>query len=49
MINVKNLVFSKEKVCFKKNEVIFDDQDEGNEMYFIDTGRINIVKKDGDA
>ena len=49
MINVKNLIFSKEKVCFKKNEVIFDDQDEGNEMYFIDTGRIKIVKKTGDT
>jgi CRP-like cAMP-binding protein len=36
-------------VCFKKNEVIFDDQDEGNEMYFIDTGRIKIVKKVGDT
>lgn len=49
MVNVKNLLFSKEKVCVKKNEVIFDDQDEGNEMYFIDAGRVKIVKKSGDA
>lgn len=49
MVNVKNLIFSKEKVCIKKNEVIFADQDEGNEMYFIDAGRVKIVKKSGDA
>lgn len=49
MINLKNLVFSKEKVVFKKNAVIFNDQDEGNEMYFIDSGRVKIVKKVGDT
>ncbi len=43
--NFKNLVFSREKVCFKKNEVIFHDQDEGHEMYFIDSGRVQIMKK----
>lgn len=49
MISVKNLVFSKEKVVFKKNEVVFNDQDEGDGMYFIDTGRVKIVKKVGDT
>lgn len=49
MVNIKNLIFSKEKVCIKKNEVVFTDQDEGNEMYFIDAGRVKIVKKSGDA
>jgi len=49
MINVKNLVFSKEKVSYKKDAVIFNDQDEGREMYFIDAGRVKIVKKVGDT
>lgn len=49
MMNLKNLIFSKEKVRFKADETIFNEEDEGKEMYFIDSGRVKIIKKVGDA
>lgn len=49
MIRLKNVIFSKEKAGFKKDDVIFNEQEEGKEMYFIDSGRVKIVKKIGDT
>lgn len=49
MIHLKNLIFSNEKVSFKKDAVIFREEEEGKEMYFIDSGRVKIVKKVGDT
>ena len=44
------MFFTKKKLHFKKGEVIFNEEDEsGNEMYFIDSGRVRIVKKVGDT
>ncbi len=46
----KNLLYTAKKIHFKKGEVIFKEHDEGgNEMYFIDSGRVRIVKEVGDT
>jgi len=44
----KGLTFTEKKVHFKKDEVIFKEQEEGGKMYFIESGRVKIVKKVGD-
>lgn len=50
MGNLKNLVFTEKKLHFKKGNVIFKEQDkDSNKMYFIDSGRVKIVKKVGDS
>ncbi len=50
MVNLKNLVFTEKKLYFKKGSVIFKEQDkDGKKMYFIDSGRVKIVKKVGDS
>jgi CRP-like cAMP-binding protein len=50
MMNLKDLVFTEKKLHFKKGNVIFKEQDEGSKkMYFIDSGRVRIVKKVGDS
>ena len=50
MVNLKNLVFTEKKLHFKKGSVIFKEQDkDGKKMYFIDSGRVKIVKKVGDS
>ncbi len=41
---IKDLVFIIKNLHFKKGDVIFNDRDEGEEMYFIDSGEIQIVK-----
>ena len=46
---MKDLDFSKEKVCFEKDEVIFKENEEGKEMFFIDSGSVKIVKKVGES
>ncbi len=50
MMNLKDLVFTEKKLHFKKGNVIFKEQDEDSKkMYFIDSGRVKIVKKVGDS
>ena len=50
MANLKNLVFTEKKLHFKKGSVIFKEQDkDSKKMYFIDSGRVKIVKKVGDS
>ncbi len=43
-MNIKDLVFTRENLHFKKDDVIFNEQDEKEEMYFIDSGDVQIVK-----
>ena len=47
-MNLKGLVFTEKKLRFKNGEIIFKNQEEGKEMYFIDSGRIKIVMNEGD-
>ena len=48
-MNTKDLAFTRKDLHFKKGDVIFNEQDEGKEMYLIDSGEIQIVKTIGDA
>ncbi len=48
-MNTVDLVFTKKNLHFKKGDVIFNERDEGKEMYLIDSGEIQIVKTTGDA
>ncbi len=44
------MLYTRKKVVFKDGEIIFKENDiECNEMYFIDSGRVNIVKNVGDT
>jgi len=43
-MNIKDWVFTRKNLHFKKGDVIFNKHDEGKEMYFIDSGDIEIVK-----
>lgn len=46
----QKLAFTNKKLHFKKEHVIFNEGEEGgNEMYFIDSGRVKIVTKIGDT
>jgi CRP-like cAMP-binding protein len=49
MMNLKKLFFTEKKLHFKKGNVIFKEQEDGKKMYFIDSGRVKIVKKVGDS
>ena len=50
MMNLKDLVFTEKKLHFKKGSIIFKEQDkDSKKMYFIDSGRVKIVKKVGDS
>ena len=49
MMNLKKLFFSEKKLHFKKGNVIFKEQEDSKKMYFIDSGRVKIVKKVGDS
>ncbi len=44
-MKIEDLVFSNKKICFKKNEIIFKEQEKGRKIYFIVSGMIKIVKK----
>ncbi len=46
-MNPKELVYTKKDLHFKKDDVIFKEQDEGKEMYFIESGEIKIAKTIG--
>ncbi len=49
-MNLKSLRYTERKLHIKEGDIIFKEQDEGgNEMYFIDSGRVKIVKKVGDT
>ena len=49
MMNLRNLFFTEKKLHFKKGNVIYKEQEDGKNMYFIDSGRVKIVKKVGDS
>ena len=48
-MNTKDWVFTRKNFHVKKGDVIFNERDEGKEMYFIDSGEIQIVKTIGDV
>ncbi len=49
-MDTKGLLYTKKKMQFKEGEVIFkEDEGDCKEMYVIDSGRVNIVKKVGDT
>ena len=48
-MDTKDLVFTKKNLHFKKGDVIFNERNEGDEMYFIGSGEIQIVKTIGDV
>jgi len=48
-MNTKDWVFTRQDLHFKKGDVVFNEQDEGEEMYLIDSGEIQIVKTIGDV
>ncbi len=50
MVSLKNLVFTEKNLHFKQGNVIFKEQEKDcKKMYFIDSGRVRIVKKMGDS
>ena len=49
-MNPKSLRYTEKKLHFKEGDIVFKESDEGaKEMYFIDSGRVKIVKKVGDT
>ncbi len=49
-MDLESLRYTERKLHIKEGDTIFKEQDEGgNEMYFIDSGRVKIVKKVGDT
>ena len=49
-MDLKSLRYTERKLHVKEGAIIFKEQDEGgNEMFFIDSGRVKIVKKVGDT
>jgi len=49
-MGAKSLLYTEKKIHFKEGDIIFKEYDEGaREMYFIDSGRVKIVKKVGDT
>ena len=48
-MNIKDLVFTRKNLHFNKGDTIFKERDEGEEMYFIDSGEIQVVKTLGDV
>ena len=48
-INDQDLVFTRKNLHFNKGDTIFKEQDDGEEMYFIDSGEIQIIKRLGDV
>ena len=49
-MGAKDLLHTRKKIHFKEGDSIFkEDEEGGKEMYVIDTGRVNIVKKIGDT
>ena len=49
-MSTKELLYTRKKIHFKEGGVIFKENEEDcKEMYVIDSGRVNIVKKVGDT
>jgi CRP-like cAMP-binding protein len=49
-MDTKKLLYTQKKIHFKEGDIIFkEDEDDCKEMYVIDSGRVNIVKKVGDT
>ncbi len=49
-MDTKDLLYTQKKIHFKEGDIIFkEDEEDCKEMYVIDSGRVNIVKKVGDA
>ncbi len=49
-MGAKSLLYTEKRIHFKEGDIIFKEYDEGaKEMYFIDSGRVKIVKKVGDT
>jgi CRP-like cAMP-binding protein len=49
-MGTKDLLHTKKKIHFKEGDTIFkEDEESCKEMYVIDSGRVNIVKKVGDT
>ena len=49
-MGTKGLLYTRKKIHFKEGDIIFkEDEEECKEMYVIDSGRVNIVKKVGDT
>ena len=48
-MNTKDWIFIRKNLHFKKGDAIFNERDEGEEMYFIDSGEVQIVKTIGDV
>ena len=49
-MGLKNLLFTEKKLQIKKGKIIFKEQEESSKkMYFIDSGRVKIVKRVGDS
>jgi CRP-like cAMP-binding protein len=48
MMTLDGLQFTEKKRRYKSGEVIFNKQEEGKEMYFIDSGRVKIVMNAGE-
>ncbi len=49
-MTTKKLLYTKKKIHFKEGDIIFKENAVGcEEMYIIDSGRVNIVKKVGDT
>ncbi len=44
IMNIEDLVFTRKNIHFKEGEVIFNEQEEGEEMYLIDSGEVKVVK-----
>lgn len=50
MGTTKSLLYTKKNVSFKEGQVIFkEDEEDCKELYVIDSGRVNIVKRVGDT
>ncbi len=49
-MSTDELLYTRKKVRFKEGDIIFKENDEAcKEMYIIDSGRVNILKKAGDT
>ena len=49
-MGTKDLLYARKKILFKEGDIIFkEDEEDCKEMYVIDSGRVNIVKKVGDT
>ena len=44
MMTLDGLHFTEKKVRFKSGEIIFNMQDKGSNMYFVDSGRLETMR-----